>query len=350
VISRKLLAVRGIGRRPALLAAFAVIALAIAHAAEKADVTDLSIQDITVTGHPITFSTKEPGKRDFGRLTLLGEAVLTSSSDYFGGYSGIVLDAKGEAFLAISDSGSWLSGKLDYKDGQIAGMSQTRIGPILEDGKPLRKGRRDAEALAALKSGALDGHYLISFEREHRIQEYAFEKGELRGPVGSRPVPDQLKGMRSNSGMEDLVILRGDPFAGAMVTFAEEKISPEGRHTGALVKDGKSQPLFITRHEQYDITDMQSLNDGSLAVLERSFDPATRRLGIRMRLIAAAEVKPGAVLGGEVLLDAGPELEIDNFEGLAVHQSAAGDTILTLISDDNFNFLQRTLLVQFKLK
>ena len=37
-------------------------------------------------------------------------------------------------------------------------------------------------------------------------------------------------------------------------------------------------------------------------------------------------------------------------EGLAVHQDAAGKTVITLISDNNFNsFLQRTLLLQFEL-
>jgi hypothetical protein len=36
-------------------------------------------------------------------------------------------------------------------------------------------------------------------------------------------------------------------------------------------------------------------------------------------------------------------------EGLAVHRSAAGDVVLTLVSDDNFSPVQRTLLLQFTL-
>jgi hypothetical protein len=35
-------------------------------------------------------------------------------------------------------------------------------------------------------------------------------------------------------------------------------------------------------------------------------------------------------------------------EGIAAHKSG-GDTILTLVSDDNFSPIQRTLLLQFKL-
>jgi hypothetical protein len=36
-------------------------------------------------------------------------------------------------------------------------------------------------------------------------------------------------------------------------------------------------------------------------------------------------------------------------EGLSVHRTAAGDLVLTLVSDDNFSLLQRTILLQFKL-
>jgi hypothetical protein len=32
-----------------------------------------------------------------------------------------------------------------------------------------------------------------------------------------------------------------------------------------------------------------------------------------------------------------------------VHRSATGETVLTLISDDNFSLFQRTLLLQFTL-
>ena len=41
--------------------------------------------------------------------------------------------------------------------------------------------------------------------------------------------------------------------------------------------------------------------------------------------------------------------QIDNMEGLSVHRAADGALVLTLISDDNFSMLQRTLLLQFTL-
>jgi hypothetical protein len=336
------------------LAGAAVLACVVtAVAADKADVSKLSSpsQAITVSARPISFASAQPEKRDFGALTFLGGLVLSSSSEYFGGYSGLVLDAKGERFLTISDSGSWLSGKLDYKAGAPSGVSDARIGPIpARDGKPLKRGERDAEAIVGLKPDAVEGRFYISFERRHRIEEYAFQKGAMSKPLGTRPLPDQLRKMRSNGGLEAFTILRGGPQAGAMVVFSEKLLAADGRHTGALVKGGKSQPLFMKRHGEFDITDMQGLSDGSLVVLERSFNPVLLRVGTRLRLIRAADVKPGATLDGDLLLEAGPGNEIDNFEGLAVTENDKRETVLTILSDDNFSFLQRTLLMQFKLK
>jgi hypothetical protein len=52
---------------------------------------------------------------------------------------------------------------------------------------------------------------------------------------------------------------------------------------------------------------------------------------------------------GTVLVEADLGYNIDNMEALSVHRSAQGDTVLTLISDDNFSPLQRTILLQFTL-
>jgi hypothetical protein len=72
-------------------------------------------------------------------------------------------------------------------------------------------------------------------------------------------------------------------------------------------------------------------------------------LAVRVRRIALGDIKPGALVDGSVLFDADLGYEIDNMEGLSVHRSAGGETVLTLISDDNFSTVQRTLLLQFVL-
>jgi hypothetical protein len=70
---------------------------------------------------------------------------------------------------------------------------------------------------------------------------------------------------------------------------------------------------------------------------------------MRLRRIGGEAVEAGATLDGELLLDAGMTSQIDNMEGLAIHQDAGGRTILTVVSDDNHNAFQRTLILQFAL-
>ena len=55
------------------------------------------------------------------------------------------------------------------------------------------------------------------------------------------------------------------------------------------------------------------------------------------------------MLDGPTLIQRAMRQRIDNMEGLGVHIAADGSTVLTLISDDNFSFLQRTTLLQFRL-
>ena len=55
------------------------------------------------------------------------------------------------------------------------------------------------------------------------------------------------------------------------------------------------------------------------------------------------------MVDGTPLIVADLAYQIDNMEGIAVHRNAAGETIVTLVSDDNFSVLQRNLLLQFAL-
>jgi hypothetical protein len=65
--------------------------------------------------------------------------------------------------------------------------------------------------------------------------------------------------------------------------------------------------------------------------------------------VPVAAIKPGALVDGPQLIFADTGYEIDNMEGLSVHRDAGGALVLTLISDNNFWGLQRTVLLQFTL-
>ncbi len=90
------------------------------------------------------------------------------------------------------------------------------------------------------------------------------------------------------------------------------------------------------------------LPSGELLVLERKFS-LVNGVGIRIRRIPLKSIAPGAVVDGPSIFDADLGNEIDNMEGIDTFVTPEGDTVLTLVSDDNFSMIQRTLLLQFTL-
>ena len=67
------------------------------------------------------------------------------------------------------------------------------------------------------------------------------------------------------------------------------------------------------------------------------------------KIAGPSTTAPGAVADGPSIFEADFGQEIDNMEGIDAHVTADGDTMLTMVSDDNFSPLQRTLLLQFRL-
>lgn len=331
------------------LAAFALATAVVAQV--KPSTSGLETEAISVSARAISGFDRASSETRFGPLEFRGGLVLTAESKNFGGWSGMVLDEAGRRLVAVSDAGTWMTAEIGYDGARPVAIRQARLGPLKSlSAKTLRKNRdRDAEAVA-LSSGTLaNGALLISFEGNHRIGRFDIGADGVSAPQGYLSTPAELKGARKRDGLEALTVLRGGPRKGQVVAFAEHFRDANRNHTGWIWSGDKPQSFHLADIGEFDVTDVASLRNGDLIVLERRF----RWLeGVKMRLrrVAAADVRAGATARGEVLLEANMGQEIDNMEALAVHTDAKGETVLTLMSDDNFNtFLQRTLLLQFTL-
>jgi hypothetical protein len=277
--------------------------------------------------------------------------VLTSAAKEFGGYSALALAPDGRRLVALSDEGTWLAGEIAYDGARAKGIVDAEIGPLLGLKGRVLPGKRDldAESMALLEGTLERGTLLIGFERNHRIGRFPVGPQGVGAPTGYLKLPPEARRMRSNSGLEAVAVLQGGPYRGGTIAFAEQLLDERGNHTGWLWLQGVPQRLSLVNIGDFSITDAAALPDGGLLVLERFFR-MTEGVKMRLRLIEPADLRPGALLDGEVLLEADGGHEIDNMEGLAVHRDSRGGAVLTLISDDNFNsFLQRTLLLQFEL-
>ena len=94
---------------------------------------------IEVNARPMpSFDTRDRSHVRFGSLEYRSGLILTSRFRGFGGLSGLRLDAKGERFIAISDKGSWFTGRIVYKGREMIGLDDVEASPMLgPDGKPI---------------------------------------------------------------------------------------------------------------------------------------------------------------------------------------------------------------------
>jgi hypothetical protein len=338
-----------------LAGAGCALALPMLAAAQDDDAPPLPAvpEGIEIDARPIPhFQPAQPDAKRFGRLEYRGGLMLSSPSAGFGGWSGLVMAADGSKLLAVSDLAGWLTADVAYQAGRPAGLKNARLGPLLSrNGRPLRNKReKDAEGLALLDGSLSNGTLLISFERLHRIGRFPVRNGEVQAPTGYLwPDADARRRMSSNQGIEAVALLKGGPHKGSVIAFAERFTRDSGYHTGWIWIGGKPRSIHLKDIDGFDITDAASLPNGDLIVLERRFR-WTEGVKMRLRRLTANEIVPGARLAGETLMQADSGFEIDNMEGVAVHRGADGETVLSLISDDNFNRgLQRTLFLQFTL-
>lgn len=331
------------------LAAFALATAVVAQM--KPTTSGLETEAITVEARAITHFDRTSSQSRFGPLEFRGGLVLTSQSKNFGGWSGMVIDESGRRLVAVSDAGTWMTAEIGYDGSRPTAIRGARLGPLKALGeKALRKNRdRDAEAIALVSGTPSKGSALVSFEGNHRIGRFQIGSDGLSAPQGYLTTPPELKKARKRDGLEAVTVLRGGPRKGAIVAFAEHFRDASSNNTGWIWSGDTPQKFNLADIGEFDVTDAASLASGDVIVLERRF----RWLeGVKMRLrrLPASEIRAGALIRGEVLIEANMSHEIDNMEALGVHTDAKGQTVLTLMSDDNFNsFLQRTLLLQFTL-
>jgi hypothetical protein len=293
------------------------------------------------------FEVREPSRRRFGQLEYRGGIELTSPYKEFGGISAIRVRPDGASFLALTDRSRWLRGRIVYQGTRPVEIADAEMAPILgPDGKPLGARRWfDTEALA--EDG---GIAYIGIERVHQIVRADVGRNGMQARAQPIPVPPELKTLPSNGSIETLVFVpRGrEPLAGTLIAISERGFDDAGNIRGFLIGGRSPGEFAVKRSDEFEISDGAQLPGGDLVILERRYS-LLRGVAMRMRRIPLASIRPGAVVDGPILIYADLGYEIDNMEGLSVHQTARGETVFTLVSDDNFSPVQRTLLLQFSL-
>jgi hypothetical protein len=327
------------------LAAFGVAAGTVAVA--KVERYPAGPTAVTVRAAPITaFDTREPSRTRFGALEFRGGLELTSKNQSFGGVSALHMAADGSHFLALTDRGAWLRGRIVYRQGRPAGLADAEMAPVLgRDGRALAAhGWFDTESLA--EDG--EGHAYVGIERVEKIVRFDLKDG-LRARGEPIPVPPDFKTFSYNKSLECVAVApKNSKLAGGLIAVTEHSLDAAGNHRAFVLRGDHVERFSVKRSDDFDVSDCAILPPNDLLLLERSYSIA-RGVAMRIRRIPLDSIKAGATVDGTPLINADLAYQIDNMEGLGVSHDAKGETILTLVSDDNFSPLQRTLLLQFRL-
>jgi hypothetical protein len=328
----------------AVAAAFVLLPQSPVHAQAPTVAAPVAVQ---VNARPLeAFDLRDRSRRRFGQLEYRSGLILTSSFKGFGGLSAFRVDPKGEGFIAMNDKGDWFTGRLVYNGTALTGLADVLSAPMLgSDGKPITTRKMfDSEALA------IDGMTLyVGIERANRILKFDFRRGGITSFGEEIAVPPGLRRLPNNKGPEGLVFVpKGMPLEGSLIVVSERGLDAAGNLIGFLIGGAKPGQFAIRRTNDFDISDAALLPSGELLILERKFS-LLGGVGIRIRKIPLRAIAPGAVVDGPSIFDADLGYEIDNMEGLDVHRTNDGEIVLTMVSDDNFSLLQRTLLLQFTL-
>jgi hypothetical protein len=302
---------------------------------------------IEVEARPIVaFDTGDRTHLRFGSLQYRSGLILSSKFSGFGGLSGLRLDPKGERFISMSDKGTWFTGRIVYRSDVMTGLADVEAAPMLAaDGKPLAaRGWYDTESIA------LDGPLVyIGIERVNQIVRFDFGKDGIRALAEVVPTPPGIRKLPNNKGLESLVVVpKGMPLAGTLIAISERGLDDAGNLVAFLIGGPTPGQFSIRRSKDFDISDAVLLPSGDLLILERKFSLLSG-LVVRIRRMPLKSVVPGATIDGPSIFDADLGYEIDNLEGIDAHIGADGSTVLTMISDDNFSMIQRTVLLQFTL-
>jgi hypothetical protein len=184
----------------------------------------------------------------------------------------------------------------------------------------------------------------------HRIVRFDYGRDGVLARGHPVAVSGAARSLPSNKGFEALEFIPPPlRLAGTLIAISERGLDKAGNIKGFLIGGAMPGSFAVKRSADYDISDAALLPPGDLLLLERKFSWSSG-LGIRLRRIALADITAGALVDGAILFEADLGYEIDNMEGRSVHRDAAGSSVLTLISDDNFSIIQRTLLLQFGLR
>ncbi|MDX3900929.1 MAG: esterase-like activity of phytase family protein [Sphingobium sp.] len=301
----------------------------------------LRIGALLVHTRPLPLGPGAPPPDAAGALAFLGGWELTSDNPGFGGISALRVDPDGR-LLALSDSGTLMGFSLSPGDSR----HRPFIAPL-----PVKPDERDKSwwmwDTESLTSDPATGRSWAGIELQQRICRYS--PGFAR--VEACRVWPEVDAWPTTGSIESLARLPDGRFA----AIAEMGMTSDGYHDMLLFPSDPADPatahpihLRYAPPQGYRPTDLVALDNRRLLVLNRRLTLQELFTATIAVIELPADPAPGTRIQAYTLARLAPPLLADNFEGMAISR-AGGRTQLWIVSDDNHQSFQRTLLLRFAL-
>ena len=240
---------------------------------------------------------------------------------------------------------------LAYKDGLLYGLSDqgflylfsltiknekiVEIKPLKgmklkdEQGKVLKKSKRDAEGMDLVK-----GKLLISFERKPRIEYFS-------------PHAKKIKKVKINKKLLNIKNYRTPNKALESVIYSKKYKIVTAPELPLKNKKVCSHTIYTTKGKfRFKacgcITSLEFIDKDKMLILMRDYSYISRHLVVSLLSFDLLNENVKTL----VKMDSKKGWNIDNFEGL----TKIKDNLYLMVSDDNDSMFQKTLFVLFKLK
>ena len=268
------------------------------------------------------------------------------------GLSGLAWDEDAGLLYALSDEGRLFHLRPEFDaHGYLTGAQLVAAYPLRdESNRPLQPLFNDSEGLAIRKGDNQrpgDAELVISFEEKPRVVRYS-PRGEWQGEETLPPLLRDVGNYHDpNQALEAITL---DPRWGVLVGSETPLRDDPAGQVRIFTREGRFWNYPLGKAPGSALVDLVMLADGSLLTLERAFVNPLRPLIISLRRtepLPAPGTGPTLLKVADVaMLDSSRGWLLDNFEGLTRHR----DQRFFMVSDDNCNAWQATLLVYFELR
>lgn len=278
-------------------------------------------------------------------ITLLDQKVLEFKEIdgvKFSEISDLAYDSKEKKLYFVSDEGKLFVFDASFTDKIERLHAVSGFTLLKKNGHKFRKWRHDSEGLAMDNQGALyvsfEGRAKVGrFEKNGRmVKEYQLPK-KLRDPSNYRSRNKSLEALAWHSKY-------------GLLTAAEWPLKHKKKKEQTIYAlNGKVWHFKAEEEQKSAVVAMEVMDDGNIMVIERSFIDIIHPFIVTLkkvylnRCITKKRMCQSKTL---VKMNSHKGWLIDNFEGL----TKVGKHRYVMVSDDNDNFLQQTLLVYFEVK